>query len=132
MVPELVIAVAFWIALPELMTVVAPTCKLPLTRFRLSPVAKSKRLAAPRLKAVSPPNVRLPPIVALFVMARLVPTPVALSPPLKVEAVAVLAPLPVTVARVSASVNEVRQVAVVQRVPLELGRVHVWLAVDRH
>ena len=47
-VPALVMAVAFWIARPELITVVAAICRLPLTRFRLSPVARSRRLAAPR------------------------------------------------------------------------------------
>ena len=56
MVPELVTAVAFWIALPELMTVVPPTWTLPLTRFRLSPVARSRRLAAPRYRSTSAPK----------------------------------------------------------------------------
>ncbi|MCB9817365.1 hypothetical protein H6795_02365 [Candidatus Nomurabacteria bacterium] len=64
------------------------------------------------------PTVNPPPTVALLVTLRPVPAPVALRPPLKVEAVAVLAPRAVTVARVSASENEVRQVAVVQTVPV--------------
>jgi hypothetical protein len=43
-------------------------------------------------------------------------------PLLKVDVTFVVAPLPVTVWRVSASVNEVRQVAVVHTVPL-VGKV---------
>ncbi|MCB9817333.1 hypothetical protein H6795_02205 [Candidatus Nomurabacteria bacterium] len=80
------------------------------------------------LAVMSPVTPSVPPMVALLVTLRPVPVPVALSPPLavspplKVDAVAVLAPLPVTVARVSASENEVRHVAVVQTVPL-VGRV---------
>ncbi|MCB9817362.1 hypothetical protein H6795_02350 [Candidatus Nomurabacteria bacterium] len=94
----------------ELLKVVAP--------FRvLAPVPVEKVVApvweklpvvviAPELSTPSvvvPVTPSVPPMVALLVTLRPVPAPVALKPPLKVEAVAVLAPLPVTVARVSAS-----------------------------
>ena len=68
-----------------------------------------------------PVTASVPPTVALLVTARPVPAPVALRPPLNVEAVAVVAPRPVTLARVSAS--EVRHVPVRQKVPLESGSV---------
>jgi hypothetical protein len=140
---ELLLIVTAELLLPMPMVVVlaVPTFTVPApVVFRVKvPVPLACRLnpvltvLAP-ITGLAPENVKavllkvlvliVPPTVMLLVTLKPVPEPVALKPPLKVEAVAVDAPLPVTVARVSASVKDVRQVAVVHTVPV-VGKVRL-------